>query len=212
MSRHKVFGIGLNKTGTTTLAECLKHLGYRHTTSNLELTRCVENGDLAPVFRYADSYDSFEDWPWPLVYRELDQRFPGSKFILTRRRDAATWLRSLKTHALLTGPTEFRRIAYGYAVPQGHEAEHLARYETHNAEVCRYFRDRPGDFLEVCWEEGAGWNELCSFLGRQVPDIPFPHANRTADKSTRILGLASDASTTRSHSGEGASSARWGLP
>lgn len=183
----KIFGVGLNKTGTTTLGVCLSQLGYRHTTSNLELTRHVARGELEPVFRYAERYDSFEDWPWPLVFRELDARFPGSKFILTTRRDAETWLRSLKNHASLTGPTQFREIAYGHAMPHGHEADHLARYESHNQAVRDHFRGRSGDLLEVCWETGSGWTELGAFLGREVPDAPLPHTNRSADKRGRIL-------------------------
>lgn len=183
----KIFGIGLNKTGTTTLGVCLQQLGYRHTSSNLELTRCLGRGELEPVLAFADRYDSFEDWPWPLLYRELDQRYPGSKFILTTRRDAETWLRSLKNHATLTGPTDFRRVAYGHDMPHGHEAEHIERYERHNREVREYFRDRPEDFLEVCWETGSGWKELGAFLGREVPDLPLPHTNRSADKRSRLL-------------------------
>lgn len=183
----KVFGIGLNKTGTTTLGVCLTHLGFRHATFNLEMTRSVARGDLEPVFDFVNQYDSFEDWPWPLIYRELDVRFPGSKFVLTTRLDAATWLRSLKKHALLTGPTEFREVAYGFADPYGHDAEHVDQYERHIREVTEYFADRPRDLLQVCWETGSGWKELCDFLGRDIPDVPFPHANRSADKRGRIL-------------------------
>jgi len=183
----KVFGIGLNKTGTTTLGICLQQMGFRHTSSNLELTRSVGRGELGPVFDFAEEHESFEDWPWPLLYRELDRRFPGSKFILTTRRDAETWLRSLKNHATLTGPTEFRRIAYGHDMPHGNEADHIARYERHNREVREYFRERPGDLLEVCWETGSGWKELGAFLDRPVPDLPLPHTNRSADKRGRLL-------------------------
>jgi hypothetical protein len=183
----KVFGIGLNKTGTTTLGLCLKHFGYRHTSSDVTLARHVGRGELEPVFAHADRYDSFEDWPWPLIYRELDTRYPGSKFVLTTRRDAETWLKSLKNHALLTGPTEFREIAYGYPMPHGREAEHIERYERHNREVREYFAGRPEDLLELCWETGSGWKELCGFLGQEVPDLPVPHSNRSVDKRGRLL-------------------------
>lgn len=185
--RTKVFGIGLNKTGTTTLAQCLQHFGYRHTSSSLPLTQRAEAGDLEPVFRHAEQFDSFEDWPWPLLFRQLDERFPGSRFILTVRRSPEVWLASLRKHALLTGPTEFRRIAYGHATIEGHEAEHLARYSAHNQAVRAYFADRPGDLLEVCWETGSGWAELASFLGHPVPDVPLPHANRSDRKRRRLF-------------------------
>jgi hypothetical protein len=153
----------------------------------MPLTRCVERGELEPVFAYVEQYESFEDWPWPLIYRELDERFPGSKFILTTRRDAETWIRSLKNHATLTGPTEFRRIAYGFDVPHGREVEHIERYRRHNEAIREYFRDRPGDLLELCWETGSGWAELCAFLGKEVPDLPVPHTNRSADKKGELF-------------------------
>lgn len=182
----KVFGIGLNKTGTTTLGVCLQHFGYRHASSNLELTLAVGRGDLEPVMGFVERYDSFEDWPWPLVFRELDARFPGSRFVLTTRRDAQTWLRSLRNHALLTGPTEFRRIAYGFAMPDDDPAAHIAVYERHNKAVRDHFRDRPGDLLEICWETGSGWQELADFLGHEAPDLPVPHTNRSDSKRGRI--------------------------
>jgi hypothetical protein len=185
-ARPKVFGIGYNKTGTTTLGVCMQTLGYRHTSANLELTKCVARGDLETVFRHAELFESFEDWPWPLVYRELDQRFPGSKFILTVRMSSEAWIRSLAKHALLSGPTEFRRIAYGYSLPDGHEDEHIARYEFHNRTVREYFSGRAADFLEVCWETGTGWKELAAFLGVDAPAVPLPHANRSARKKRRL--------------------------
>lgn len=168
----------MNKTGTTTLGECLSHLGFRHHSFDLELTRAVDKGDLTPVFRIADEYDSFEDWPWPLIYEELDARYPGSKFILTTRTDSATWIDSLKRHADRTGPTEFRKIVYGHPMPHGNEDEHIQRYEQHNANVRRYFAGRE-DLLEVCWEEQATWDPICIFLREPVPNELFPHANKS---------------------------------
>ena len=33
----------------------------------------------------------------------------------------------------------------------------------------------PDRLLE--WDISDGWEPLCKFLGKPVPDIPFPHAN-----------------------------------
>jgi hypothetical protein len=122
-----------------------------------------------------------------LIYPRLDARYPGSKFILTTRRDSETWIRSMQRHALVMGPKEHRKLAYGAVMPFGHEKEYVARYEQHNREVREYFRDRPADLLEVCWETGSGWKEVCAFLDRPVPEIPFPHENRAADHRSRRL-------------------------
>jgi hypothetical protein len=50
-------------------------------------------------------------------------------------------------------------------------------YDTHVRNVKDYFRDRPEDLLilDICG--GDGWEKLCSFLGRSIPQARFPHAN-----------------------------------
>jgi len=174
----KVVGIGFHRTGTTTLKECLQHLGFAHHGYDLTLLREMEVGNLDPIRTAADQADSFEDWPWPLVFRKLDDWYQDAQFILTVRKDPHTWLKSVKNHAKLTGPTEARRIVYGHPRVTGRESEYLNRYTEHNTTVRKYFADRPGDLLEICWETGSGWDELCSFLGCEVPECPLPHTSR----------------------------------
>lgn len=174
----KVFGIGLNKTGTKSLAACLRYWGLTHVSLNQTAFRLWHEGDIASLAEIAAVYDSFEDWPWPLLYREFDARFPGSKFVLTRRKSPEIWFASLARHALETGPTEYRKHIYGSYMPQSDEAGHLAFYRRHNDDVRAHFAARPLDFVEVCWEEGHGWDELARFLGLPLPALPFPHVNR----------------------------------
>lgn len=83
-TRPKIFGIGLSKTGTTSLAHALEILGYR-TKDYPGLSR-YRAGDLSSVdLAVVDAYDALTDTPIPSFYRELDQRYPGAKFILTVR-------------------------------------------------------------------------------------------------------------------------------
>lgn len=176
----KIFGIGLNKTGTTTLGLCLQQLGYRHSSFSLPLLEQLAIGHWQPLLHTVASHDSFEDWPYPLVFDQLDQQFPGSRFILTRRASPERWLESLCAHALRTDPQlgpRTRSLAYGYPYPQLNREAHLARYTRHLERVRAYFARRPQDLLEVCWEEQARWEPLCAFLGRPLPALPFPHAN-----------------------------------
>lgn len=35
----------------------------------------------------------------------------------------------------------------------------------------------PDRLLE--WSVDEGWEPLCKFLGKEIPDAPFPHANAT---------------------------------
>ncbi len=178
----KVFGIGLNKTGTKTLGSCFRTLGLDHMSCRRDLLAKYRAGAIFEVFKEIDRHESFEDWPYPVMYRELFFQYDDAKFVLTQRRDAPTWLDSLKRHSLHTDPANHcRLLAYGYAYPHGVEAYHLNFYERHALEVRQFFtchgaQDR---LLEVCWESGDGWERLCRFLGRPMPAEPFPHENRS---------------------------------
>ena len=182
----KVFGIGLNKTGTTTLGKCLKVLGYQHKSYDLDLLKKLCEGRSDDVLRYAEQYDSFEDWPWPLMYKELDSHFPGSKFILTTRLSPDKWYGSLVKHSERTGPTEARKLVYGYTNPHDKKNEHIRFYQKHNADVRAYFDGRDSDFIELCWGRGDDWQKLCHFLDKEVPDAPFPHANKSPGRLSFI--------------------------
>jgi len=176
----KIFGIGLNKTGTTTLGKSLQLLGYSHSSYNLRYLKQVSRGLYRDLFRHVALFDSFEDWPYPLAYEQLDRQFPGSKFILTRRSSAKVWLTSLESHSMRTDPRigcDTRILAYGWSYPQLNPAAHISRYESHLIRVRTYFQNRPNDFLEVCWEEDSSWDTLCAFLDKPQPTLPFPHEN-----------------------------------
>lgn len=183
----KVFGIGLNKTGTTTLGRVFSELGFRNLSYDLELLRSASQNDMAPIFKAINNYDSFEDWPWPLLFEEVDKNNIDSKFILTTRKNSEAWIESLKKHAERTGPTEARKIVYGYKMPHGNENEHIRMYKKHNNRVRNHFKKK-GNMIEVSWEEGDGWKKICSFLGKQKPKREFPHANKSEQRVTKMIG------------------------
>ncbi|HNX69324.1 MAG TPA: sulfotransferase [Candidatus Omnitrophota bacterium] len=186
----KIFGIGLNKTGTKTLARCLRTLGYRHTSgSEVHLEEVVAHDSWTNLFTTIDRYDSFDDIPYFLIYEKLDRHFPGSKFILTLRKDPATWLTSFQKHCerhrlkndgsrVSTGQN--RLLAYGYRFLEGHEEAFLEIYRKHEENVKTYFAKKPRNLLTVCWENGDGWEKLCAFLEKPVPAQPFPWENKAA--------------------------------
>lgn len=177
-SRHKVFGIGLNKTGTSTLGACLTALGYRHQSYSSTALQAFLDGRVADVVAMTAGFDSCEDWPWPLIWRELQAHYgDAARFVLTRRHSAEAWIESLKRHSLNTHPTRAMRPAiYGHYYPHGYELEHIAAYERHNQAVRDFFaREAPHALLEVCWETGGGWQQLCTFLDHPVPNISLPH-------------------------------------
>jgi len=176
----KVIGVGFHKTGTKTLAACLETLGFRNRSLDREAFALWRLGEVPAVLEMMEHADSFEDWPWPFLYREASERFPDARFVLTTRRDEATWLESLALHVERHGRTSFnyRRYIYGVDDPRAEPQRFLEVYRAHNAAVRAYFAERPGRLLEIRWEDGLGWEPLCRFLGQPVPDVPLPHLNR----------------------------------
>lgn len=179
----KVVGIGLPKTGTTSLGYCLRRFGFKHHTYDMDLALKVKRNQIDDVLAVAETFESFEDWPWFSIYRELDKRFPGSKFILTLRKDTATYVRSLQGHHEREGirNKDFIKPHWWDEVfgvePADWDYEHSARrYQNHNRDVLEYFGERINkDLLVVCWENGDGWAVLSRFLDKHIPDEPFPH-------------------------------------
>ncbi|MCP5300211.1 MAG: hypothetical protein H6959_05155 [Chromatiaceae bacterium] len=97
--RSKIFCIGYNKTGTTTLEQVLRKLGYR-LPDQMKQERLVVDayfrGNFAPLKKLCGKYDAFQDMPFSqgAAYAVADGLFPGSRFILTVR-DPASWFDSL---------------------------------------------------------------------------------------------------------------------
>lgn len=185
----KIFCIGFHKTGTSSLALALERLGYRVTGPNGVLDPNIATNALPMAKRLVEEFDAFQDNPWPIIYKELDAAYPGSRFILTVREPSA-WLRSAVTHFGATA-TPMRTWIYGVGAPLGHEDIYLRRYTGHNEAVLHHFRDRPQDLLVMDLSRGDGWRELCSFLGRQVPAVPFPHANQADARAVAMRGRQS---------------------
>jgi hypothetical protein len=181
----KVFGIGLSKTGTSSLQAALEVLGYRVSGPNRKpLLKQVRSGNLPGVFAQTEQDDAFCDFPYPLIFRELHRHYGReAKFVLTTRRSAEVWYDSLCEHARTSRLFGGQRLTYGFYRPFGRKRQYTALYEKHNETVRTYFRanDAADLLLEVCWDTGDGWALLCPFLGAPVPDRPFPHRNK-ADK------------------------------
>ena len=183
----KVFGIGLSRTGTRSLAEALTHLGYR-TASFVE----HKNTQLGTTTWFAGDfctdalpdYQAAVDLPIPTFYPQLDECCPGSKFILTVR-ETQSWLHSVQRHWARWNITEdaegrYRQMVrlamygiHGFSEPR---MKHV--YETHLRNVQWFFRDRPADLLVVDICAGEGYNKLCPFLGKPCPPAPFPWLNK----------------------------------
>ena len=82
----KVFVIGRNKTGTTSVAAALQSLGYR-LGSQPQAELLMEDWarrDFRSIIRFCRGADAFQDIPFslPRTYAAMDRAFPGSRFVL----------------------------------------------------------------------------------------------------------------------------------
>lgn len=187
----KIFCIGFYKTGTTTLFEALRLLGYDAINGDTPgsypgaddgetLVRQIEAGDYRlPTF---DRFDAFTDNPYFKIWREIHAMFPDAKYILTVR-DEEPWIASCVKFYRNRRIRPMRVWMFGrHADPsQGEQSRQawIDAYRAHNAAVREFFRGRGHQFLELEPTREAGWERLCAFLGAPIPERPWPHANPT---------------------------------
>lgn len=183
----KVFGVGLNKTGTTSLGDALNLLGIR--TIHYPFKRDTYDELRSGRYRLSilEHYQGAVDTSVAPYYAQLDAAYPGSKFVLTVR-DVTSWLRSIEAHWPVMREWCLRDPQFGrftdfisavvYGCIEFEPKRFVYAYETHARNVRDYFRGRDADFLEMDIGQGHGWEQLCPFLGLDVPDVPFPHSNQ----------------------------------
>lgn len=174
--RPRVFCIGWHKTGTSTLGHALIELGYSVVGCRLDMVHPLRRGDLNTVVTTAGEYDAVQDVPWAALFKELDERYPGSRFILTEREESS-WLKSARRH-FADVYVPMHEWLYSEGVLEGHEDLYLERYRRHYREVRDYFSEREDDLLIMNLQNGDGWQQLCRFLDHEPPKRPFPHANK----------------------------------
>lgn len=170
----KIFGIGLSKTGTTSLTHAFHILGYRFLHEPIEKR----------LFNLSHATLGACDVPVAIHYKKLDKHYPNSKFIYTIR-DKDSWLISIESHYKRRPPElikEFQRenrIAL-FGRLTFNEQVFSDVYDSHDYHVRKYFEHRDDlMILNICG--GDGWNKLLPFM--QIDNqmlIPFPHSNKAS--------------------------------
>lgn len=179
-SRPKVFGIGLSKTGTSSLTEALTTLGYRaaHNPTDDGTLLALLTGTIQCAA--LEKNDAVCDIVFSRHFRELDRLYPNSLFILTER-DKASWHASCERH-WASRKVSLSRLwnedlvdfnVYGTAKYRFSLFD--VAYDAHYRAVSEYFADRPGRLLHLNICSGERWKPLCAFLKRPIPLVPFPH-------------------------------------
>ena len=200
----KVFGAGFGRTGTMSLKFALEKLRIGpcyhmrevvSRPSHIKLWYDISRGEHPNWNRLFSDFNSAVDFPVCLFYKQLINKFPEAKFILTLR-DFDTWYISTantiyKVPSIL--PDWFEKAVYPirmFIVMQvnliwvglfknnfsDRDSTKLVYYE-HIESVKKII---PADKLLI-YNVKEGWEPLCEFLDVDVPDIPFPKVNDTAE-------------------------------
>jgi hypothetical protein len=188
--RPKVFGIGFQKTGTSSLGGMLTHLGYK-VAGYADFRDFADREGLTwseieeRALTVAKSADAAKDTPWPLLYEHLDSAFPGSKFIHVVR-DTESWIKSAVADFGDT-PNAIHELIYGVPTPKGHEETWVAKYEQHNRDAAAYFAGRHDDYIRIRLEDGLSYADLCPFLGHPVIEDPKTRTNTRLKKRIKTV-------------------------
>ena len=201
----KIFCIGQNKTGTTSLTQALEKHGYKMGSQREGELLCRDwmDGKFQSIVEFAKTADAFQDRPFYMgdTYKYLDKNFPGSKFILSVRDSPDAWYDSLiRFHSRMFGagkkPTarQFKRAGYCYTgwiydvvtnlygtteEDVYNKDKLIDYYITYNTNVIDYFKDRPDDLLLINLKDEDGYGKFCEFLNQEPKLKTFPHLNRT---------------------------------
>ncbi|KAH7336626.1 hypothetical protein BKA65DRAFT_402987 [Rhexocercosporidium sp. MPI-PUGE-AT-0058] len=151
-------------------------------------------------------YNAMTDIPCACFAPELIASYPSAKLILTTR-SAASWHSSMMhtIHALQTSYLNRFLILFS-----DHHVKRISSlmdliikhyflgsiprfgievYEEHNEKVRAVATAEGRELLE--FKLGDGWEELCAFLGKTVPDLEFPHVNeRNSWRRSFALGCS----------------------
>lgn len=186
-----MFGIGLNKTGTTSLAEALRVLGWCpiHRETSLhgahKIRRSVDEAldrgqrPFAGIPQLERDFNAYFDMrSVERHFPAFDVAYPGSRFIL-HTRDLDGWLSS-RLHHVRRNVHEGRESRWTHI----DESAWTEEWHAHHERVRTYFRDR-SDLLTIDVTAGQGWEALAPFLDVQVPSRPFPERN-SASRDSRV--------------------------
>ncbi len=173
--KQKVFVIGFQKTGTTSLEHALQFLGYRVYGGDKNLMKYSDSEALkAYIKKTLDSWDAVQDMPWPLFYKELYAVYPDAKYILTIR-DTNKWIRSVVTYFASIRIPLHQKI-YDVPCAEGHEDRYIERYEKSNRDIIAFFENKP-NFLIMEMGKNFNYQTLGAFLSLEdLPKEDFPHA------------------------------------
>lgn len=194
-----VIGAGFGRTGTESMKLALEQLEFgpchhmKEVISDpeqLKIWRAIAKGDEPNWDEAFAGFNSAVDWPSAYFWRELSVCYPEAKLLLTLR-SPESWYASMEKTIFRSLSESTDRDSVGIRLIAervfggriGDRAHAIATYERNTAEVQAAF----GADRLLTYNIGDGWEPLCRFLGKPIPDTPYPRTNSAKEFNETFL-------------------------
>lgn len=213
----RVIGVGLPRTGTSSIKAALEILGFgpchhmaeifKKPSEAVEFIRAYkgENVDFRELLK---GYGSTIDCPSMDFYKQIHKVYPEAKLLLSVRDNDEKWYQSFqdtigmftenKFYYFIVYPVRFLRLQYTITRKAYQKWMHdyngiqSPMHSQHNERILS--ENELGSVFTYNVKDG--WEPLCHFLNVPVPEgIPFPHVHDTSEfqrnvKFAKMAGLA----------------------
>lgn len=203
--------VGLNKTGTSSFTTAMKSFGYRLFSENQQfqfIAPEVYHGDYGKLFSILNNpqFNLFNDKPFsfPKIYEEIYKQRPNDIYILTLRKDAETWVKSVLNfyesihHKNLFKDTSFITTRFtdesfryllnplvtlydSWGLKNGDDLQTklFQVYEKHERDCMEFFKNKPNNFRVIEIEKKGELKKFTDWLGikNDVEDFPWENKN-----------------------------------
>jgi len=192
----KIIGAGFGRTGTISLKQAFEYLGYpcyhmqevmaAYDRGHVEQWDAALSGKVIDWDALFSGYEATVDFPACVFYQQLMEAFPDAVVVLSVRDPQGWWRSYSKLLGLVAKARFFNFVPMfrKFSAMNIHLIDYvfdgsmdedscIGHYIRHIEEVKATV---PAERLLV-YSVSEGWEPLCLFLGQQVPNIPFPHAN-----------------------------------
>ncbi len=187
----KIICAGLPRTGTRSLCEALRILGYNAV--HFAPERFPLFPDDNTNWHCCDDIDAVVDAPAVMYCRELMTAYPDAKIILTMR-NVDEWWASIQCHVdhirshgspeAVQYSDTLHTLLFGWPKPV--EYWYRRRFREHAEQVWLSV----SSCTSLAFDVTDGWEPLCRFVEKPVPSCPFPWVNKRA--SLQVSGLSAD--------------------
>jgi len=187
-----VIGAGFGRTGTASMKSALElldigpchHMKEVTTPEQTTYWLAAAEEQIVDWNQVFNGYRSCIDWPAAFFWRELAEVYPDAKILLTVR-DSEDWYKSMQN--TIFGVLKHNPDAFAVAAKLVGKRVFSNRFDDkdhviglYEQNICDVQAAFPSDRL-LTYELGAGWEPLCNFLGKPIPDVAFPYSNTTEE-------------------------------